>query len=212
MIAFDYRCQLIQSLINLAMLALGLRSAQASNASMETEWSMPEKVIGITVPAEGPQRDEAFLAMLKSNKGIIYSAARPFCRTWHEKKNLYDEVVVALWIAFPRFRNECKPTTWMNKIAFRTALLYWKKRQRLKLEYTDAIEQFADRDENAGARGRVDDLMMHLEPVDRAIATLILEQGCPRKEVGEILDLSENAVNCRVMRVKARFRTRTLEV
>lgn len=54
-----------------------------------------------------------FIAFVEQHKLIIYKVCYVYATDKENLNDLYQEVVINLWKAYPRFRGECRPSTWV---------------------------------------------------------------------------------------------------
>jgi len=55
--------------------------------------------------------EKTFIALVEEHKRIIYKVCYMYANDTDNLSDLYQEVVINLWKAFPRFRGECLPST-----------------------------------------------------------------------------------------------------
>lgn len=58
------------------------------------------------------QQEKEFIALVEEYKQVIYKVCYIYASDPENLNDLYQEVVINLWKAFPRFRGECKASTW----------------------------------------------------------------------------------------------------
>ncbi|SFC91082.1 RNA polymerase sigma factor [Spirosoma endophyticum] len=63
-----------------------------------------------------------FLQTVNAHAGITYKVCRLYGKDDEERKDLYQEIVLQLWRAFPSYRQEARASTWMYRIAFNMAI------------------------------------------------------------------------------------------
>ena len=66
--------------------------------------------------------EQRFLSLVDSYKQVIYKVCFMYATDDETISDLYQEVVLNLWTAFPRFRNESKPSTWVYRISMNTCI------------------------------------------------------------------------------------------
>lgn len=52
--------------------------------------------------------ETAFLKIVEENQGIIYKVCKMYRDTKEDQEDLFQEIVLQLWKAFPKFRKESK--------------------------------------------------------------------------------------------------------
>ena len=66
--------------------------------------------------------EQRFLSLVDSYKQVIYKVCFMYANDDETISDLYQEVVLNLWTAFPRFRSESKPSTWVYRISMNTCI------------------------------------------------------------------------------------------
>ena len=58
------------------------------------------------------QQEKEFIELVEEYKQVIYKVCYIYATDPDNLNDLYQEVVINLWKAFPRFRGECKASNW----------------------------------------------------------------------------------------------------
>lgn len=153
---------------------------------------------------------QTFLAVIEANKGIIYKVANSYCNHEDNKKDLIQEIMIQLWLSFPKYDEQYRITTWMYRIALNVSISFYRKENR-----RDAInhplpgEMLYLQEEEAGTTAdAIEQLyrfIRELKEIDRAIMLLYLE-GSPQQEIAEVLGLSTTNVSTKVSRIKQQLK------
>ena len=126
------------------------------------------------------------------------------------RRDLEQEVWLALWRALPRFEGRCSERTFVLRVAHNvaaTAALQgsrdWFKRSvpLEEVELDDGLDLEAALDQKQQLK-RLHQLIGRLVPLDREILLLWLE-GLPAAEIAEVTGLSASHVATKVHRIKA---------
>lgn len=96
------------------------------------------------------QQEKEFIELVEEYKQVIYKVCYIYATDPDNLNDLYQEVVINLWKAFPRFRGECKASTWVYRIGLNTCISFsanpshdrkwylsrsiWKRWQRKKIK------------------------------------------------------------------------------
>lgn len=127
------------------------------------------------------------------------------------RRDLVQDVHVALWRSFAAYDGHCSERTWVYRVAHNAAAAHVRSRRRLRAErlvdLAEADGLAADHDPElaAGERRLLDRLtaLLHrLKPADRQVMLLYLED-LGAAEIGEVTGLSAGAVAVRIHRIKA---------
>jgi RNA polymerase sigma-70 factor, ECF subfamily len=128
------------------------------------------------------------------------------------RRDLLQEIHLALWRSFAVFDGRCSLRTWVYRIAHNTATsqVLRRKTNAPTLVGLDELEAHAEEDTHAivGERHAMDRLLRlihRLQPIDRQIILLYLE-GLDAASIGEITGLSSGNVATKVHRIKAILR------
>jgi RNA polymerase sigma factor (sigma-70 family) len=144
-----------------------------------------------------------FLAQVRENQGIIYKLVGLYASDAEEKKDLYQEVLLQAWKAWPSFREEAKFSTWLYRICLNTILT--QKRRANLVEYKESLEAISpsvqhssiQKEEVAGLQKAI----RQLSETDRAIISLHFD-GYDNSEISEILGITANHVAVKLHRCK----------
>jgi len=125
-----------------------------------------------------------------------------------EQRDLFQEIVLQLWKAYPGFKGNSKFSTWMYRVSLNTALVYFKKDQR-KVDKTplDAHIDVIDHSESDQKEEKLAYLykaVHELNAVEKALIFLFLENQS-HKEIAENLGISEVNARVRLNRTKEKL-------
>jgi RNA polymerase sigma-70 factor, ECF subfamily len=153
------------------------------------------------------RQDERFREALFTYGVALGRLAMAYERDPDRRRDLVQEIHVALWSSFATFEERCSLRTWVYRVAHNTATAWVvsQKRQRM-LVGLDALEAEPGEDSRERAADRVDagrllELVEKLKPDDRQIMLLYLE-GCDSVEIGEVTGIAPGYVRTRVHRIK----------
>ena len=147
-----------------------------------------------------PELEKEFLTLFESNQNIAHKICRAYCSDEDSHKDLFQEITIQLWKAYPKFRGESKFSTWMYRISLNTAITVYRKSKRSI--QTSSMDQFnfklAEESYDETKDLQIKALykaINQLSDINKAIILLYLEDK-PYKEISEILGITE--VNARV--------------
>jgi RNA polymerase sigma factor (sigma-70 family) len=158
-------------------------------------------------------QSDRFLAVLQTNKGIIYKIANSYCADAEDRKDLVQEIIVQLWKSFDSYSDQYKYSTWMYRIALNVAISFYRKenrRQHVSQPLSDGIIHFSDPaitnelDENIGF---LQQFIAELKELDKALMLLYLDEKS-YKEIAEIMGISETNVATKIGRIKTALKQR----
>ena len=161
--------------------------------------------------AAAPSDD--FIAALHEYQPLLRRVARLYCQDADDRQDLFQEIVLQLWRAWPRYVPQpgAKLSTWLYRIALNVAISNLRQRTRRPaptelnaeaLAVAQAPESGLDADDRAAlyrAIGR-------LSEVDKAFILLYLEDR-PYDEMADILGITQNNVRVKMHRVQEKLRS-----
>jgi RNA polymerase sigma-70 factor, ECF subfamily len=124
-----------------------------------------------------------------------------------ERRDLLQDIHVALWRSFAGFDGRCSPRTWVYRVAHNiaTSHVIRQKRKNSVLVTLEAIEAMPDVQDHAyEQRANVERLLalvQRLKPLDRQMTLLYLE-GMDAASIGEVMGVSAGSVATKIHRIK----------
>lgn len=144
--------------------------------------------------------------MVKDNRGTIYSVCYMFSNDADEVADLFQEVLVKLWSGFATFNGNSEIRTWIYRVALNTCIsIDRKKKRRKKAMLSMDVDYFDDSDASSAQVRLLHDRIARLQPLDRAIVLLWLEQ-VSYDEIGDIVGISAKNVSVRLSRIRLQLK------
>jgi RNA polymerase sigma-70 factor (ECF subfamily) len=130
-----------------------------------------------------------------------------------QRRDLLQDIHLALWRSFARFDGRCSERTWAYRVAHNVATSHMLRRRRLRSQTLVGLDELASRGDptqpdpeaTLGEReaiGRLTALIRALAAPDRQVVLLYLE-GLDAAAIGEVCGLTAGAVATKVHRLKA---------
>ena len=161
-------------------------------------------------PRRAGDRERLYAEAAETFGAALRRVARAYERDADQRRDLLQEIHVALWRSLSRFDGRCSLRTWVYRVAHNTAISKTIRR-RANAPTTLAIDDHAEWIDTAGsaeeaidrrrALDRLHGLIRQLRPLDRQIMLLYLEQ-LDAASIAEITGLSAANVATRVHRIK----------
>ena len=151
------------------------------------------------------QKTEAeFLELLRNYNRIIYKAASFYVDVNTTIDDLYQDVVLNLWKAFPNFRKESQLSTWIYRIALNTCVSFYRNNNRRPacVEITPDIKAYVEENEIVA---ELYACINRLGKLERALILLYLEDR-PYKEIAEIMGITATNVSTKINRIKDKLK------
>ncbi len=150
--------------------------------------------------------ESKFAQTIKQNKSTIYTVCYMFSKDADEVSDLFQEAVINLWRGFEGFENRSDVKTWIYRVTLNTCISLDRKKRRNATEKLPMnINLFEDSDEATRQIDLLHKRISRLQPFDRAIVLLWLE-NMPYEEIGQVTGISTTAVSTRLYRIKEQLK------
>ena len=155
-------------------------------------------------------KERAITLIVKEQKSTIYTVCYMFSKDQDEVNDLFQEVLINLWRGFESFEGRSDIRTWVYRVALNTCIsLDRKRRRRSDFELQMDINLFEDRDTDTRQVDLLHKRISRLQPFDRAIVLLWLED-ISYEEIGQSVGISAKNVSVRLVRIKEQLKSLTL--
>jgi RNA polymerase sigma-70 factor (ECF subfamily) len=166
------------------------------------------------------RQDELYEEAASAYAAALERLARSYEADSEKRRDLLQEIHLALWRSFAGFEAQCSLRTWIYRVAHNVAashvIRHRRQRPRAFVTIEEAAEEIPVLDVDHGAAidrrralDQLDALIHRLEPIERQVILLYLE-GFDGASIGEITGISASNAATRVHRIKnvlaARFR------
>lgn len=151
--------------------------------------------------------EKEFISLIEENKKIIYKVSLMYSDDQEDLNDKYQDIVLNLWTAFPRFKGDSKRSTWVYQIALNTCVSELRKRKSRPLTCPityDIEELFDDGDEYKQHVRKLYEMINQLTKFERAIIMLWLDEKS-YDEISEVLGISKSNVGVKINRIKEKL-------
>lgn len=161
--------------------------------------------------ARSGDEDRLYAKAAAEYGGAIERLSRGYEADAELRRDLVQDIHLALWRSFASFEGGCSVRTWVYRVAHNVAASHSLTRIRSKPERQSTLDDLpdiaapSDVETEAGNRQLVEALLTairRLKPPDAQVMLLYLED-LSAAEVGEVTGLSAGAVSVRIHRIKA---------
>ena len=150
--------------------------------------------------------ERQFAQTVTEHKGTIYTVCYMFSQDADEVNDLFQEVLVNLWKGFESFEHRSDIRTWIYRVALNTCISIDRKKKRMDtVRLTMDINLFEDRDEDTKQVDLLHKRISKLQPFDRAIVLLWLE-NLSYEEIGQIVGITAKNVSVRLFRIREQLK------
>jgi RNA polymerase sigma-70 factor (ECF subfamily) len=154
--------------------------------------------------------EQLFVKQLKDNQNIIHKICRLYTSEEDAHKDLFQEITIQLWKAFPKFRGESKFSTWAYRVALNTAITLYRKSTRSisTIDYESKSYFISQEDYNTEEEEQL--LLIYeaihlLNDIEKALVFMYLEDKC-YTEIAETLGISEVNTRVKMNRIKGKLK------
>ena len=150
--------------------------------------------------------ERQFAKTVREHKSTIYTVCYMFSKDDDEVNDLFQEVLINLWKGYESFGHRSDIRTWIYRVALNTCISFdRKKRRSATVRLAMDINLFEDRDEDTRQVDLLHKRIQRLQPFDRAIVLLWLED-LSYEEIGQIVGISTKNVSVRLFRIREQLK------
>ena len=151
-------------------------------------------------------KEQQFAQVVKDNRSTIYVVCYMFSNDAEEVADLFQEVLVKLWNGYDSFQGKSDIKTWIYRVTLNTCVTRDRKKRRRNRAMLSMDVDYFDSQEQETAQVRIlHERIARLQPLDRAIILLWLEQ-ISYGEIGEIVGISAKNVSVRLARIRVQLK------
>jgi RNA polymerase sigma-70 factor (ECF subfamily) len=152
---------------------------------------------------------EEFVKLIATQQKLIHSLCSLYFSRHEDRKDMFQEIVLQLWKAYPSFNRQSKVSTWIYRISLNTVFAKLRKeKSRPKNEpYSEYAYQISSPESPIELTEATEELyraIAQLSDVDKALIMLYLEEHS-YDEMAGMLNLSRTNVSTRINRIKTKL-------
>lgn len=154
--------------------------------------------------------EHSFVTHLEQNQNIVHKVCRIYTSDSESHNDLFQEITIQLWKAYPKFRGESKFSTWMYRVSLNTAItLYRKSKRSIKTSELDTMNFKLRAEEYDDGVEQQLKLMYaavkQLNDIEKALVFLYLEDKT-YKEIADTMGITEVNARVKMNRVKTKLK------
>jgi RNA polymerase sigma-70 factor (ECF subfamily) len=162
------------------------------------------------MPAQPPTQDELYREVADTYGAALERLARAYEADAEVRRDLRQDIHIALWRSFEGFDGRCSLRTWVYRVAHNTAASHVIRERRKKSQTLVGLEELESvPDHREGelapdrrhALERLLELVQRLKPLDRQVILSYLE-GLDATSIGDITGISPGNVATKIHRIK----------
>jgi len=155
--------------------------------------------------------EHSFVELLEKHQNIVHKVCRLYTNNYDAHNDLFQEITIQLWKAYPKFRGDSKFSTWMYRVGLNTAItLYRKSKRSISTTQFDTVQfkiKAEDYDDTEEEQLKLLYSAVHqLNDIEKALVFLYLEEKNYR-EISETMGITEVNARVKMNRVKTKLRT-----
>lgn len=156
------------------------------------------------------ETEKQFEYYIKEHELLLHKICGIYAFAGADRQDLFQEMVIQLWKAFPNFRGESKFSTWLYRVAINTAITGLRKKKDFITLYEPANLpiQLSDENRSTEEEERTQQLYAAIEqlnPIEKSIVLLYMEEKS-YEEMEDILGISQGNLRVKMSRVKEKLR------
>ena len=151
-------------------------------------------------------KETDFSRIVREHKSTIYTVCYMFSKDKQEVDDLFQEVLVKLWQGYATFQGKSDLRTWIYKVSLNTCISIDRKKKRRKTQpLLEGIDLFDKNDADNLKTDMLHERIGRLQPFDRAIVLLWLE-NMSYEEIAQIVGISVKNVSVKLYRIKEQLK------
>lgn len=151
--------------------------------------------------------ENEFILLIETYQRVIYKVCYIYSKDKDNLNDLYQESVLNLWRSYPRFRNECKVSTWIYKITLNTCVSFYRRFSKSPqfVPLSTNINLITENESELSAIQELYNLINYLNAIEKALILLYLEEKS-YQEIAIITGLSVTNVGTKLNRIKDKLK------
>lgn len=160
-----------------------------------------------TIPARASTQDDLYQDAAETYGPALERLARAYEADPDLRRDLVQEIHIALWRSFKTFDGRCSTRTWIYRVAHNVAASHVVRQSRTRVQAlvgVEELENLPDTNTDPDRTHTLDrllQLIQQLKPLDRHVILSYLE-GLDAAAIGEITGLSASNVATKIHRIK----------
>ena len=151
-------------------------------------------------------KETDFSRIVREHKSTIYTVCYMFSKDKQEVDDLFQEVLVKLWQGYDSFQGKSDLRTWIYRVSLNTCISIDRKKKRRKTQpLLEGIDLFDKNDADNRQTDLLHERIGKLQPFDRAIVLLWLE-NMSYDEIAQIVGISVKNVSVKLYRIKEQLK------
>ncbi len=154
--------------------------------------------------------EQEFVLLLEEHQNLIHKICRIYTSDNDAHKDLFQEISIQLWRAYPNFRGDSKFTTWAYRVALNTAISLFRKSTKSiatsDIEFSSYKFKYEEYDDEEEQQLKLLYKAVHLlNDIEKALVYMYLEDK-DYEEIAQTLGISEVNARVKMNRIKTKLK------
>ena len=180
-------------------------------------YKLPTNISPLNVPLlQKTELERRFEEQISQHEALLYKVCHTYAYTQADREDLFQEIVIQVWKAYPHFKGDSKFSTWLYRVGINTAISGLRKRKNFITthEPNELPVDFSDDSQSQVDEERFQELykaIAQLTQVEKAIVMLYMEDHS-YAEMEEILGINQGNLRVKMSRIKDKLRQLTRNI
>ena len=162
---------------------------------------------------EDNEREKQFEEHIIQHERLLHKICRMYAYTEADHQDLFQDIVLQLWQAYPKFRGDAKFSTWLYRVAINTAITG----RRMKKDFVTTCDpsdlpahgnddsRHIEKEEQLA---QLQQAIQRVNEIEKAIVMLYMEDRS-YEEMEEVLGINSGTLRVKMNRIKEKLRQLT---
>jgi len=155
------------------------------------------------------EAEKQFENHIREYELLIRKVCRIYAYTEADRDDLFQEIIIQLWKAYPSFKGDSKLSTWLYRVAINTAITGIRRKKDFIAYYESGqLPDQASDDQSNEEEERWKQLYLAIEKlndIEKAIVMLYMEDRS-YEEMEDILGINQGNLRVKMNRIKEKLR------
>lgn len=147
---------------------------------------------------------------MEQHQNILHKICRLYTNDLDAHKDLFQEMVIQIWKAYPTFKGDAKFTSWAYRIGLNTAISLYRnsKRRITTVSWEMSLQNIKYEEYNAEEELQLHQIyqaVRQLSDIEKAVIYMYLEDK-DYAEIADTLGISEGNARVKMNRIKTKIK------
>lgn len=151
---------------------------------------------------------QEFVSLFLLHQNMVHKICRAYCPNVADRQDLFQEIALQLWRAYPTFRGEAKESTWMYRVALNVAITHGRRSKPQAEQLTENFHQLAELADTSDGSEQMEALykaIYMLSDVEKALVLLYFEDKST-EEIALLTGVTVGNVRVKMHRIREKLR------